>query len=157
MSERLPIGSGFIRETQQNLYELYNEGAEVPDFIQKIVPEGTSRTELYTMSVTQFDFKPKSRKYPYDFYFYADSLYEVEVNFEDELFLFSYENCPVESNPYHFQFYTKDSNGEKLPRKAQKKSEQNRNKVIADIIFENILSEAVCFNKEALVSYREDK
>lgn len=52
MNEKLPTGCGFTRETQTDLYKLYNEGAEVSDFIQKIVPDGTSRTELYTMSVT---------------------------------------------------------------------------------------------------------
>ena len=152
MQGALPKNSGFRRETQTDLYELYNAGAEVPDFIQKIVPEGTSRTELYTMSVTQFDYKTPERKYPFDFYFYSDYLHNVEVNFGGETFLFSYEHCPVESNPFHFQFFTKDSNGEKLPRRAQKKSEQNRNKMLADIIFENILSEAVCFDTGKLVS-----
>ena len=58
MQNKLPSNSGFIRETQEDLYVLYNEGAEISDFIHKIVPEGTSRTELYTMSVTQFDYKP---------------------------------------------------------------------------------------------------
>lgn len=157
MTEKLPNGCGFIRETQSDLYELYNEGAEVSDFIHKIVPEGTSRTELYTMSVTQFDYKSKSKKYPFDFYFYADFLYDVKVNFNQEQFMFSYEHCPIENNPYHFQFYTKDSNGERLPRKAQKKSEQNRNKMLADIIYENILSEAVCFDVKKLISYDEIK
>ena len=80
MGKKLPKSSGFTRETQQDLYSLYNAGAEVADFIQKIVPEGTSRTELYTMS------------------------------------------------------------------------EQNRNKAIADIIFENILSAAVCFDTSKLIS-----
>ena len=152
MQEKLPEKSGFCRETQIDLYELYNSGAEIPDFIQKIVPEGTSRTELYTMSVTQFDYKTPQRKYPFDFYFYADYLYDVEVRFNNENFVFSYEHCPVDNNPYHFQFYTKDQNGEKLPRKARTKSEQNKNKMLADIIFENILSEAVCFNTEKLIS-----
>ena len=152
MQERLPENSGFRRETQSDLYELYNAGAEIPDFIQKIVPEGTSRTELYTMSVTQFDYKARQRKYPFDFYFHADYLYDVEICFNDEKFVFSYEHCPVEDNPYHFQFFTKDSHGEKLPRKAQKKSEQNRNKMLADVIFENILSEAVCLDTDRLVS-----
>ena len=119
----------------------------------KFVPEGTSRTELYTMSVTQFDYKPAQRKYPYDFYLYANFLYNIEVNYNDEHFIFSYEHCPVENNPYHFQFFTQDSEGERLPRKAKKKSEQNHNKIIADIIFENIISEAVCFDVSKLVSY----
>ena len=152
MGKKLPTSSGFTRETQLDLYSLYNAGAEVSDFIQKIVPEGTSRTELYTMSVTQFDFKPKQRKYPFDFYLFADYLYNVEIHFNEEEYIFSYEHCPVENNPYHFQFYTTDKNGQKLPRKAKKKSEQNRNKAIADIIFENILSEAVCFDKSKLIS-----
>lgn len=152
MGKKLPKSSGFTRETQQDLYFLYNAGAEVADFIQKIVPEGTSRTELYTMSVTQFDFKPNQRKYPFNFYFFADYLYNVEIHFNEEEYIFSYEHCPVETNPYHFQFYTTDKNGQKLPRKAKKKSEQNRNKAIADIIFENILSEAVCFDTGKLIS-----
>ena len=152
MGKKLPKSSGFTRETQLDLYSLYNAGAEVSDFIQKIVPEGTSRTELYTMSVTQFDFKPKQRKYPFDFYFFADCLYNVKIHFSEEEYIFSYEHCPVENNPYHFQFYTTDKNGEKLPRQAKKKSEQNRNKAIADIIFENILSESVCFDKSKLIS-----
>ena len=152
MQEKLQDKSGFCRETQADLYDLYNSGAEIPDLIYKIVPEGTSRTELYTMSVTQFDYKTPRRKYPFDFYFYADYLYNVGVHFNDEIFLFSYEHCPVEDNPYHFQFFTKDSNGEKLPRKAQKKSEQNKNKMLADVIYENILSEAVCFDTDKLVS-----
>lgn len=46
----------------------------------------------------------------------------------------------------------RDQNGDKLPRQAKKKSEQNRNKAIADIIFENILSAAVCFDTSKLVS-----
>lgn len=124
MSKKLSPSSGFVRETQKDLYSLYNAGAEVSDFIQKIVPEGTSRTELYTMSVTQYDFKPEQRKYPFDFYFYADYLHNVEVQFNDE----------------------------KLPRQAKKKSEQNRNKAIADVIFENILSVAVCFDTSKLIS-----
>ena len=152
MGKKLPKSSGFNRETQQDLYSLYNAGAEVSDFIQKIVPEGTSRTELYTMSVTQFDFKPNQRKYPFDFYFFADNLYNVEILFNEEKYIFSYEHCPVEGNPFHFQFYTEDDNGEKLPRQAKKKSEQNRNKAIADIIFENVLSEAVCFDASKLIS-----
>ena len=152
MGKKLPKSSGFTRETQQNLYSLYNAGAEVSDFIQKIVPEGTSRTELYTMSVTQFDFKPNQRKYPFDFYFFADYLYNVEILFNEDRYIFSYDHCPVEGNPYHFQFYTEDDNGEKLPRQAKKKSEQNRNKAIADIIFENVLSEAVCFDTGKLIS-----
>ena len=155
MSDRLPENCGFIRETQTNLYDLYDEGAEVADFIQKIVPEGTSRTELYTMSVTQYDFKPSCRKYPFDFYFHADSLYDVEVCFNNERFIFSYEHCPTDGNPYHFQFYAEDSSKVRLPRKAQKKSEQNRNKMIADVIFENVLSEAVCFTPEKLKSYKD--
>ena len=155
MQSRLPENSGFTRETQEDLYALYNEGAEVSDFIRKIVPEGTSRTELYTMSVTQYDYKPDTRKYPFDFYFYSDFLYDVEINYNNEKFTFSYEHCPVENNPYHFQFYTKAENGERLPRQAKKKSEQNRNKMIADIIFENILSEAVCFDENRLVSYKK--
>ena len=93
MGKKLPKSSGFTRETQQDLYSLYNAGAEVSDFIQK-----------------------------------------------------------VEGNPYHFQFYTEDANGVKLPRQAKKKSEQNRNKAIADIIFENVLSEAVCFDTSKLIS-----
>ena len=149
---KLSKSSGFTRETQQDLYSLYNAGAEVSDFIQKIIPEGTSRTELYTMSVTQFDFKPSQRKYPFDFYLFADNLYNVEIHFNEEKYIFSYEHCPVEGNPYHFQFYTKDDAGEKLPRQAKKKSEQNRNKAIADIIFENILSDAVCFDSSKLIS-----
>lgn len=68
--------------------------------------------------------------------------------------MFSYEHCPVGNNPYHFQFYTKDSKDERLPRKAQKKSEQNRNKALADIIYENILSEAVCFDVKKLIFYK---
>ena len=68
LQKKLPPKSGFTRETQEDLYALYNEGAEISDFIHKIVPEGTSRTELYTMSVPQFDYKPVQRKYPYDFY-----------------------------------------------------------------------------------------
>ena len=152
MSKKLPSSSGFTRETQKDLYSLYNAGAEVSDFIQKIVPEGTPRTELYTMSVTQYDYKPAQRKYPYDFYFYADYLHNVEIHFNDEKYVFSYEHCPVENNPYHFQFFTKDQNGEKLPRQAKKKSEQNRNKAIADVIFENILSAAVCFDTSKLIS-----
>ena len=152
MSKKLPKSSGFTRETQPDLYSLYNAGAEVPDFIQKIVPEGTSRTELYTRSVTQFDFKPNQRKYPFDFYFFADFLYNVKIHFNNEKYIFSYEHCPVEGNPYHFQFYTEDDNGKKLPRQAKKKSEQNRNKAIADIIFENVLSEAVCFDTGKLIS-----
>ena len=152
MNKKLAPASGFVRETQMDLYAFYDAGAEVPDFIQKIVPEGTSRTELYTMSVTQFDYKPAMRKYPFDFYFYADYLFDIAVKFNDESYVFSYEHCPVENNPYHFQFYTIDKDGQKLPRQAKKKSEQNRNKAIADIIFENILSEAVCFDKSKLVS-----
>lgn len=152
MSKKLPQSSGFIRETQVDLYSLYNSGAEVSDFIQKIVPEGTSRTELYTMSVTQFNYTPEQRKYPFDFYFYADYLYDLEILFNKEKYVFSYEHCPVENNPYHFQFYTQDENGVKLPRQAKKKSEQNRNKAIADIIFENILSDAVCFDTSRLIS-----
>ncbi len=85
----MPDNSGFIRETQEDLYALYNEGAEVSDFIHKIVPEGTSRTELYTMSVTQYDFMPKSHKYPCDFY--ADFLFDVEVSINEEKLTFFYE------------------------------------------------------------------
>ena len=62
MQRKLPSKSGFRRETQIDLYALYDLGAEIPDFIQKIVPDGTSRTELYTMSVTQFDFRPTRKK-----------------------------------------------------------------------------------------------
>ena len=104
------------------------------------------------MSVTQFDFKPALRKYPFNFYFCADSLYDVSVVCNEEHFIFSYEHSPVENNPYHFQFYAVDNNGNRLPRKAQKKSEQNRNKMLADVIFENILSEAVCFDTSKLHS-----
>ena len=117
MSKKLSPASGFVRETQKDLYSLYNAGAEASDF-----------------------------------YFYADYLHNVEVQFNDEKYVFSYEHCPVENNPYHFQFYTKDQNGEKLPRQAKKKSEQNRNKAIADVIFENILSAAVCFDTSKLIS-----
>ena len=152
MNKKLPDASGFTRETQIDLYSLYNAGAEVADFIYKIVPEGTTRTELYSMSVTQFNYVPEQRKYPFDFYFFADFLYNVEIQFGEEKYCFSYEHCPVENNPFHFQFYTKDGNGEKLPRQAKKKSEQNRNKAIADIIYENVLSEAVCFDTTKLIS-----
>ena len=58
MNKKLPDASGFTRETQIDLYSLYNAGAEVADFIYKIVPEGTTRTELYSMSVTQFNYVP---------------------------------------------------------------------------------------------------
>ena len=36
MGKKLPPSSGFTRETQNDLYSLYNAGAEVSDFIQKI-------------------------------------------------------------------------------------------------------------------------
>ena len=49
-------------------------------------------------------------------------------------------------------FTRETQNGEKLPSQAKKKSEQNKNKAIADIIFENILSAAVCFDSSKLIS-----
>lgn len=46
MQSRLPENSGFTKETQEDLYALYNEGAEVSDFIRKIVPERKSLNKI---------------------------------------------------------------------------------------------------------------
>lgn len=158
---------GFVRETSEDLYSMISQKEEVAEVINKIIPNKNPRTELFNLSVYLYGFSPSKRKYGYDFFFFCNKLYELSVKFKrnenekEELFTFSYKYDPVTDgdfiNPCHFVFCVRDSSGNELPRQAEKESIQKRNKALVNLIFEEYLCKAVCFDTNLLQKWDTEK
>jgi len=106
------------------------------------------------MSVYLYDFTPEKKSYSNSCYLYCKKLYQQEVEFRGEDFLLSYEHVPVQENPYHFQLFTKDSKGNKIPRDTKITSEKKFNKALALVILKNWIAKAVCYDKTALPKWK---
>lgn len=150
---------GFIRETGENLLEFIKKGFPISSIIYKIISSKTPKTDLFTLSVYLYGYKPNKRIQLFDFYFYCNRLYEQTIinNDNNEEYIFTYKYDPIldkeNHNPCHFIFRVRDKEGNYLPRAAKTSSEQKRNKAFAKFIYENFLIEAVCINPNDLIPW----
>ena len=153
---------GFIRETEDDLLQLIKDNnLQISDVIPKIIQSQTPTTDLFSMSVYLYGYKPVKRKLQYDFYFFCEKLYEQPIKHptSGESFTFTYIYDPIigdahkPENPCHFIFRVRDSKGIYLPREASTKTLQKYNKVLAKHIITEFLCETVCLEPQNLLKW----
>lgn len=143
---------GFVRETQEDLIDLINQGATVDDVIAKIIPPGQSRTGFYTLSVYLYGYVPTKRLFDFDFYFYCDGLYQKPIqdkNGKPYILTYKYEPITDEDEPNlcHFELGVKDpETNEYIPKDTKNKSL----KALVNTIYEEYLCKLVCLDPSKL-------
>jgi len=171
----------FIRRTEENIYPLFEKYTPL-ELIDKILPYTTKR-DVFVLSVTLFgyfeekhlllkvadkhlhqywdrtmpDFPIDQIKYSIEFgcplFFKAEKLFEYPFSFENEFFYLSFWHKPTIVNYWHFQLFTRDSNGVHLPREPlpgekESKAESKRLRHLAIAVLEYIISKSICLVSE---------
>ena len=178
----------FLRRTNEDIYQYLQKYSKL-ELIEKIIPS-TSKRDVFVFSILLYgyyneshiklipdehfnqdwnksfsDIQPNNIIYQvkedsYPLFLKAQKLYEYPFSYEGEQFFLSFWHRPTIANYWHFQLYTKDCEGNHLPREPKpgdkETLQQKRNlKRIATIVFEYLVSEAICYNSE-VQKYRND-
>jgi hypothetical protein len=178
----------FLRRTNEDIYQYLQKYSKL-ELIEKIIPE-TPKRDVFVFSVLLYgyynethmklvpdeyfnqdwnrsfaDIKPNNITYQieegiYPLFLRAQKLYEHPFKYEGEQFFLSFWHRPTIANYWHFQLYTRDHEGNHLPRNPKpgekETSQQKRNlKRIARIVFEYLISETICYTFE-VQKYRSD-
>jgi hypothetical protein len=172
----------FIRRTNEDIYR-YLGKYSAQELIEKIIPR-TPKRDFFVFSLSLYGYfesdhikiildnqeysKEWNRSLPnidpvevtyhiehvYPLYFMAQKLFERTFKYNNEIFLVSFEHKPIIANYWHFQLFTQDSNGSRLPREPkpgekETLSQDKKLKKIATAVFEYLLSKAICYPQEA--------
>ena len=145
---------GFVRETQDDLINLIQNGADINDVIARIIPLGQSRTGFYTLSVYLYGFIPVKRLYAYDFYFYCDGLYRKPINDKNgKNYILTYRYSPMTENLCHFELGVYDPETDSyIPKDTRDK----KLKAFVDTIYEEYLCKLVCIDPSELSKWNVD-
>jgi hypothetical protein len=141
----------FVRETENNIYEIH-DNLDIDDFIRKIVPAESSSTDIFDFSVFLYGYYSEKhigiRKAGifYPLFLRTNRLYEQSIFYEGNSFVLSFLHYPTNENYWHFQLYTTDNTGRKIPRDTKKKREKN----LAKFIVGEYVKEAICPKSEVV-------
>jgi hypothetical protein len=164
----------FVRETLENMYVFLAQNIPLKELIPKIIAPQLSEREVFELSVFLYGYYDESHvgirvsddslyalwtpelsdipacsiKYSqrtaFPLYLSAEKLHKKPVDFNDKLLFFSFSHKPTRANYWHFQFYTKDSEGNCIPR-----DKSNRHlKRLAKHILEQYVMKAICPKSE---------
>jgi hypothetical protein len=177
LDEKVVSSYSFIRKTDEDIYPLIKRFKPL-ELIDKILPNTTKR-DIFVLSVSLYGYfeenhillkvsdnnlnKYWDRAMPdlpaeqitfsiekgYPLYFYAKKLYEQPILFENDIYCLSFWHKPTISNYWHFQLFTRDSNGQHLPREPkpeekENKTEEKKLRRLAIMVLEYLISEAIC-------------
>ncbi|GHV94192.1 hypothetical protein AGMMS50293_05120 [Spirochaetia bacterium] len=104
------------------------------------------------------DAKPEEVEYSrkndaYPLFLNASKVFNYSFKYNKEQFFLSFWHQPTIVNYWHFQLFTSDSEGNHLPRnpkfdEKETKEQERKLKRIAIVVFEYLLSEAICYFSE---------
>jgi hypothetical protein len=172
----------FLRRTNEDIYQYLQKYSKL-ELIERIIPEIPKR-DIFVFSVSLYGYynennmklvpdghfnqnwntlfpniKPNDITYQikedcHPLFLRAQKLYEHSFRYEGERFFLSFWHRPTIANYWHFQLYTRDIEGNHLPRDPKpgekESSQQKKNlKRIAAMVFEYLVSEAICYAFEA--------
>jgi len=150
LNEAALLDYSFVRETEENLYCQNN--LDINDFIRKVIPSNTSKTDIFEYSVYLYGYYNKrhlglrNRNHCFPLFLKADKLYSQSISLDDELFVLSFEHIPEDRNYWHFQLYTVDSDNNRIPRNTRRSKDKN----LAKHIFRRFLKNAICQESEVI-------
>ena len=188
LDEKVVSAYYFIRKTDIDLYPLLKIYTPL-ELIDKILPNTTKR-DVFVLSVSLYGYYDESHiainvsdktlnnhwiktmaDYPIEqieytieswhpLFLQAKKLYERPFSFEGEMFYLSFWHKPTIVNYWHFQLFTRDSNGEHLPRdqkpgEKETKAEGRKLRRLATTILEYLISESICSFSETRKFYWE--
>jgi len=139
----------FVRETEENLY--LQDDLDINDFIRKVVPSGTSKTDIFEYSVYLYGYYKekhlgiRNKNFSFPLYLKANKLYNRSMTYENESYRMSFSHTPDNFNYWHFQLYTVDSTNNRIPRNTRKTKERK----LVDFIFRQFIKKAICQKSEA--------
>ena len=82
------LAYSFIRETEENFY--IQEDLDINDFIRKIVPANTSKTDIFEYSVYLYGYYNekhvgiRNKSFSFPLFFKANKLYNMPIIYDDE-------------------------------------------------------------------------
>jgi hypothetical protein len=181
LNEKDIVSWFFIRRTNENIYP-FLEKFKPLEIIDKLLPSTTKR-DVFVLSVSLYGYYDERHlsfkvhdvnlnqywnrepDFPaeriacsiepgFPLFLSAARLYEIPFEFEDELFLLSFWHKPTVVNYWHFQLFTRDSEGRHLPRKPkpgekETGAETKRFRRLAILILEYVISKSICLKSEA--------
>lgn len=167
--------NGFIRGTEQDIYELHSKGIPFENTIELIIGRETSKKDVFELSLflygifreehikirvnsdyayVDWDFQ---KEIPdsiecfscewYPLFFKAEKLYSQHISFQDINCILSYEHKPTCVNYWHFQLFTEENN-----RRLTRGLGQKRYSRLAKHILETVLIKAIC-EKNNIAAY----
>lgn len=144
------LAYSFIRETEENFY--IQEDLDINDFIRKIVPANTSKTDIFEYSVYLYGYYNekhvgiRNKSFSFPLFFKANKLYNMPIIYDDESYLLSFSHVPEKCNYWHFQLYTVDSAQNRIPRNTRKPKDRK----LAEFVFRQFIKKAICQKSEAI-------
>jgi len=150
------IDYSFVRETETNLYIQENLNAD--DFIRKLIPPPTPSTDVFELSVFLYGYYNKKHigiRKPGTFFLLfllVKKLYKRTILYQGENYTLSFSHCPTRLNYWHFQLYTVDNIGNKIPRGTKKPRYKN----LARFIAREYIKRAICKESDAIPFHRSD-
>jgi len=140
----------FIRETEENLY--LQDDLDINDFIRKLVPSKTSRTDIFEYSVYLYGYYNekhlgiRNKIFCFPLYLKANMLYNKQMSYNNESYVLSFTHIPEKLNYWHFQLYIVDSENNKIPRNTGKP----KDKKLAEFVFRQYIKKAICQKSETI-------
>lgn len=178
LSSEVVLSCSFIRETQENMYSFLDQSNMTDGIVRKIIEpqyakevfelslflygyydenhvgirlENRSYYENWNVSMTDILVSDVeySRQEWFPLFLYAEKLCEQKIEFEGKIYTLSFSHKPTRANFWHFQLWTKNSDGDCISR-------DKGNKRLARSLLERVVAQAIVFDKSDVKPFRRD-